>query len=76
MGDQEAEASLNAFLRGNRITQVHQALIGDGTHWTYSVQFLASEAPGASQVPPAYKSSRVDYMKELPPEQFAVCPLA
>jgi superfamily II DNA helicase RecQ len=72
LGDEEAEASLNAFLRSHRVTDVHQALTGDGTHWTYSVRVTSSQEGAVGGQPPAYKSPRIDYMKELPPDQFAI----
>jgi len=66
----EARDGLNAFLRGKRVMKVDRAFAGDG--WAFCVEWLEgnteSERIGTGNV----KEERVDYMKTLPPEEFAV----
>ena len=70
-GDAEAEASLNSFLRSHRVLKVEQALADDGGFWTFAVEYVEGDASKGT-VRPARKSLAIDYMQELPQEQFAL----
>ena len=61
-GDEQAE--LNGFLRAHRTISIERAFTGEG--WSFCVEWVE----GAGQTQDGWKNRRVDYRKELPPEQF------
>lgn len=67
--DEVSEHELNAFLRGHRVVSVTKAY--DAGCWTFCVEWIdgsTAEPEGRGRK----FSERVDYMKILPPEVFAV----
>ena len=68
-GSEQTEESLNLFLRSHRIVSVRQEFVqGETPAWCILVEFLPSESPS----PSGGKQGKVDYMKVLPAEEFAV----
>ncbi len=68
-GNEQSEEALNLFLRGHRIVSVrHEFVQGETPAWCILVEFLPPENGTA----PASRPGKVDYMKVLPPEEFAV----
>ena len=49
-GAEQAEAELNAFLRGHRVTGVHRELVREGgAYWALCVEYLEGASGGASR---------------------------
>ncbi len=67
----EAEAEVNAFLRGNRILQIdrHFESLPGGGAWVICVEYLPNMAPGKRKSRDG-KKPKVDYKEELAPEVF------
>jgi hypothetical protein len=72
----QAEAELNAFLRGRKVLAVDRRRVEQGAEslWCFCVDFLEAGAGGAG--PGAARGfaarAKVDYKEVLTPEQFAV----
>jgi len=70
-GAEQAEAELNAFLRGHRVTAVHRELVREGgAYWALCVEYLEGAGGGASGKPGG--RPRVDYKEVLSEADFAV----
>jgi superfamily II DNA helicase RecQ len=67
----EAEAEMNAFLRGHRVLAVKKEFVPDGENsfWSFCVEYLDGGGTGAV---PAGGRPRVDYKEVLKPEEFEV----
>lgn len=67
----DAEAEMNAFLRGHRVLAVKKEFVADGENsfWSFCVEYL--DGAGAGGVP-AGGRPRVDYKEVLKPEEFEV----
>ncbi|MEQ8702819.1 MAG: hypothetical protein RIC19_02810 [Phaeodactylibacter sp.] len=67
----EAEAAVNAFLRGNRILQIdrHFESLPGGGAWVICVEYLPNMAPGMRKSREG-KKPKVDYKEALAPEVF------
>ncbi|MCR9098994.1 MAG: hypothetical protein NXI25_03520 [bacterium] len=67
----EAEAEVNAFLRGNRVLQIdrHFESQPGGGAWAICVEYLPNMATGKQKSRDS-KKPKVDYKKELEPEAF------
>ncbi len=68
----EAEAELNAFLRGHRVTTVQRELVLEvgGAYWALCVEYI--EGPGGVASGKGSGRPRVDYKEVLSEEDFAV----
>lgn len=64
IGEQTAEESLNAFLKGHRVTQVEKAFTGTG--WAFCVEWVEGKVENDWKNRP-----RLDYKQLLPPDVFA-----
>jgi len=71
-GAEQAEAELNAFLRGHRVTAVHRELVREGSaaFWALCVEYL--EGAGGSGSGKGGGRPRVDYKEVLSEADFAV----
>ncbi len=65
--DDHTEEALNAFLRSHRIVSIAKTY--DSGSWRFCVEWLDEARTGGRALRYA---ERVDYMKVLPPETFAV----
>src|SRR5271157_3702380 len=69
----EAEAEMNAFLRGRRVLAVKKEFVAEGENsfWTFCVEYLES-APGGLGTGGLGGRPKVDYKEVLKPEEFQV----
>ncbi|HOC70672.1 MAG TPA: HRDC domain-containing protein [Candidatus Hydrogenedentes bacterium] len=72
MGVEQAEAELNVFLRGHRVTAVQRELVreGGGAYWALCVEYI--EGAGGAVPGKAGSRPRVDYKEVLSEADFAV----
>ena len=72
MGAEQAEAELNVFLRGHRVTAVQRGLVreGGGAYWALCVEYI--EGAGGAVPGKAGSRPRVDYKEVLSEADFAV----
>jgi len=70
----DAEAEMNAFLRGHRVLAVKKEFVPDGENsfWTFCVEYLDGTAPTAGGGSPGPRPPKVDYKELLKPEEFEV----
>jgi superfamily II DNA helicase RecQ len=71
----EAEAELNAFLRGRKVLAVDRRWVEQGAAslWCFCVDYLDSPSSGGPRgAPGSAGRPKVDYKDVLTPEQFAV----
>lgn len=68
-GSEQTEEALNLFLRTHRIVSVRQEFVqGETPTWCILVEFLSVSDTASS----SSKNAKIDYMKVLPAEEFAV----
>ncbi len=66
----DAEAEMNAFLRGHRVLAVKKEFVPDGENsfWSFCVEYLDGAAGGAGMG--GGKPPKVDYKEVLSPAEF------
>ncbi len=66
----EAEAAVNSFLAGQRVTSIDRQLVSDrsGSYWALCVTYVEGGS-GRSKAP---KKGKIDYREVLPPDEFEV----
>ena len=66
-GSEQTEENLNVFLRTHRIVSVRSEFVsGETPAWCVLVEYVVQNEPNAKQ------AGKVDYMKVLAPDEFAV----
>ncbi|KPA13679.1 HRDC domain-containing protein, partial [Candidatus Magnetomorum sp. HK-1] len=69
----EAEAELNAFLKGVRVVSIHREFVSQGNESFFSIILEYMEKQAASNASDYSKlKPRIDYREELSPENFAI----
>ena len=70
----EEEASLNLFLRQNRVLTVHREFVQDkhNSHWSLLVEYLSDNGESPQTRGKEAGKSRIDYKEVLSPQDFAV----
>jgi superfamily II DNA helicase RecQ len=70
----EEEASLNLFLRQNRVLTVHREFVQDkhNSHWSLLVEYLSDNGDSLQTQGKEAGKSRIDYKEVLSPQDFAV----
>ncbi len=72
--DGQAEAELNAFLRGHKVLSVARRWVDQGpdSFWSFCVDYLPSAAAGGAPSRGGRQRERPDYRVELGDERFAL----
>lgn len=72
-GDARAEDELNAFLRGQRVLDVTQELVSDGSgaYWAFCVRYLEYGA-GEGRKGRGARKERIDYKEVLSEDAFRI----
>jgi superfamily II DNA helicase RecQ len=68
----EAEAEMNAFLRGHRVLAVKKEFVPDGENsfWSFCVEYLEGAAAASGGTASGSRPPKLDYRELLTPEEF------